>query len=133
MGEGVVKLFIDECLSPMLAERANERGNCWAQHARDLGRLRDSDEQVLDHCVNEDRIIITANAEDFRKLVGRVELPPGLIILPAVGREQSWSLLEAALEHAASKGDARAVMLNHVIEVDKEANCAMYELPGAKS
>ena len=131
MAESVVKLFIDECLSPTLAERANARGDCWADHPRDLNRLEDSDAEVLKRCLEEDRIIVTANAEDFRKLVGGVEIHPGLIILASVGRERQWALLELALEHASQRGEVRSVMLNHVIEVAKDGSCTFYELPAA--
>lgn len=75
-----MKLFIDECLSPELARRINEGGEFEAIHPRDRGRLRDKDARVLQRCLEEDRVIVTENAIDFRKLIGNVELHPGMII-----------------------------------------------------
>ena len=72
-------------------------------------------------------VIVTGNARDFRKLVGAVELHPGLIILPAIDREGTWRLLQRVIEFIATRGDPMKVMLNHVVEID--ASSAIAELP----
>jgi predicted nuclease of predicted toxin-antitoxin system len=79
-----VRLFIDECLSPTLARRLSESGAHDAVHPLDVGRRGESDHGIVERCVADDRIIVTGNARDFRRLLGIVELHPGLIILPAV-------------------------------------------------
>lgn len=124
-----MNLFIDECLSPELARRVNIGGEFTAVHPRDLGRLREPDHLVLKRCLDEDRVIVTENAVDFRKLVGKMEVHPGLIILPSVDREGSWKLLEAALEYLKALGEPTSVMINHVLEVGEGGACAIYELP----
>jgi predicted nuclease of predicted toxin-antitoxin system len=90
-------LFIDECLSPQLALRLNATGHFDAVHPLHVGRRGEADYRVLEWCLAEDRAIVTENARDFRRLVGKTDVHPGLIILPAVDREGTWKLLEAAL------------------------------------
>ena len=122
-----MRLFIDECLSPILARRLNRSGMHDAIHPLDLGRCGERDHKVLERCIAEDRVIVTGNARDFRKLVGAVELHPGLIILPAIDREGTWRLLQRVIEFIATRGDPMKVMLNHVVEID--ASGAIAELP----
>ena len=69
MGESRLRLFIDECLSPQLARHLNITGDHDATHPRDMGRLGEPDHVVLSRCLSEDRVIVTENAVDFRKLV----------------------------------------------------------------
>jgi predicted nuclease of predicted toxin-antitoxin system len=89
-----VRFFIDECLSPQLAIRLNHAGRHDAVHPLHVGRRGAPDHSVLAWCIEEDRIMVTQNARDFRRLIGRTELHPGLIILPSVGREGTWTLLQ---------------------------------------
>jgi len=128
VGKDELKLFIDECLSPSFVQRLAERGY-WAIHPRDYGRAGELDHEVLRRCLEEDRAIVTENAIDFRKLVGDVELHPGLIILPSLDRETSWALLERALAYLEGRGTPADVMVNHVLEVAADGSCTMYELP----
>jgi predicted nuclease of predicted toxin-antitoxin system len=118
VGQRGVKLFIDECLSPQLALRLNLTGRYDAVHPLHVGRRGEPDHLVLAWCIAEDRVIVTQNARDFRRLLAKVELHPGLIILPGIDREGTWKLLQAALEFADNSGNAPEVMMNHVLEVD---------------
>ena len=114
-----MKLFIDECLSPELVTRLNKAGY-HAVHPRNYGRAGELDHEVLQHCLAEDLTIVTENAIDFRKLIGSTELHPGLIILPSVNRERSWTLLETAIEHLTQQGDPGNAIVNHVLEVARD-------------
>jgi predicted nuclease of predicted toxin-antitoxin system len=87
-----VRFFIDESLSPQLAIRLNETSHHDAIHPLHVGRRGEPDHRVVERCVGEDRIIVTQNARDFRRLIGRVEIHPGLIILPAIDRQGTWRL-----------------------------------------
>ena len=49
-----MRLFIDECLSPVLAQRLNDSGLHDALHPRDYGRLGDPDHVVLRRCLDRD-------------------------------------------------------------------------------
>ena len=112
-----MRLFIDECLSPQLAIRLNNTGRHDAVHPLHVGRRGAPDHHVLAWCIEEDRIIVTQNARDFRRLIGRTELHPGLIILPSVDRERTWTLLQAALGFLESRGEPMSIIVNHVLEV----------------
>ena len=124
-----MRLFIDECLSPVLAKRLNDSGFHDAAHPRDYGRLGDPDHVVLQRCLTESRTIVTENARDFRKLVGATDVHPGLIILPAVGREQSWTLLHRVIAAIEVLGNANHVMINQVAEATAAGDVRLYALP----
>ena len=55
------------------------------------------DHQVLARRIGEDRVIVTQNARDFRRLIGKSRIHPGLIIVPSVDREGTWSALQTAM------------------------------------
>ena len=122
-----MKFFIDECLSPRLAKVLNASGYD-AFHPRDVSRLGERDDQVLKQCPEEDRTIVTNNAQDFRRLVGRVEIHPGLVILPSTSAEQSEALLRRAIDLAEEKDDPRKFMVNRVIEVAADGKSKIFEL-----
>lgn len=122
-------LFIDECLSPKIAHALNEAGECVALHPRNNGGCGDPDHVVLARAIDYDAVIVTQNAVDFRKLVGREEIHPGLIVLPAVGRDASAMLLEQAIRFLRDRGDPMDLMINHVLEVAENGEIIRYELP----
>jgi hypothetical protein len=72
---------------------------------------------------------LSGNARDFRRLVGKTEVHPGLIILPAVDREGTWKLLQAALAFIRERGELMDVMVNQVVEVDESGNITFSPLP----
>lgn len=114
--------------------RLVETGRHTAVHPRDIGRRGDPDHVVLRNAIAEDRIIVTENARDFRGLVGREELHPGLVILPCVSRDLCLHLLVTAIAfleaEAARAAEAPADhMVNRVIEVDVAGQCSIYRLP----
>jgi predicted nuclease of predicted toxin-antitoxin system len=115
-----VRLFIDESPPPDFALRLNATGAFDAIHPLHVGRRGEPDHRVLARCREEGRIIVTQNARDFRKLVGREADHPGLIILPGLGKSATWRLLQAALAFIASHGDPPALMQNHVLETPAE-------------
>jgi len=129
LGAGCLKLFIDECLSPQLARHLNMTGEHDAAHPRDMGRLGEPDHVVLSRCLAEDRVIVTENAVDFRKLVAREEVHPGLILLPSVARDASLRLLTEAIAHLASLGEPSDVIVNHVLEVSEAGTFTLSPLP----
>jgi predicted nuclease of predicted toxin-antitoxin system len=112
-----VRFFIDECISPSLSRHLNESGLHDAIHPRDRARLREPDRVVFARAIAEDRIIVTENAEDFRKLAAGVDLHPGLIILPSVARLEAQRLMDLVIEHL--------VRLNHERPQDGLVNSAL--------
>lgn len=126
-----MRLFIDECISPRMVDAVFELGH-YAEHPRNMGALRALDHEVLERCLDRDLIIVTHNARDFRKLVGRTDLHPGLIILEEGELEVSLHLIKGVIEHLmAVSGDEGpdAYMVNRVIEIDLAGNIKDYLLP----
>jgi predicted nuclease of predicted toxin-antitoxin system len=114
-----VRFFIDECISPSLGRHLNESGLHDAIHPRDRGRLRDSDRDVFALAIREDRIIVTENAGDFRKLAASVELHPGLIILPSVARSKAQRLMDLVVAYLLDAGGDRPqdLLVNAVLRI----------------
>ena len=114
-----MRFFIDECISPSLSRHLNEGGLHDAIHPRDRGRLQESDQVVFARAVQEDRIVVTENADDFRKLAANVELHPGLIILPSVARAEAQRLMELVVAYLLSASGDRPhdLLVNSVLTV----------------
>lgn len=123
-----MRFFIDECLSPILARRLNESGEHEAIHPLDFGRRGERDDVIVEHCLVEDRVIVTENARDFRALLGGVDLHPGLIILPAIDREGTWRMLQMVIAFLVARGDPMKIMVNHVAEIDLTGTITLYAI-----
>jgi predicted nuclease of predicted toxin-antitoxin system len=122
-----VRFFVDECLSPALARHLNLLG-LDALHPLDIGGRGKADYSVLRRCIEEDRILITQNAQDFRGLFGRVDMHPGLIILPSTGRSATLQLFGAVLAFLGEQSNPRDYMFNRVLEVKLEGTIAAYRM-----
>jgi predicted nuclease of predicted toxin-antitoxin system len=125
-----VELFIDECLSPQLAARLNLTGRYDAVHPLRVGRRGEPDHRVIEWCIAEDRIIVPENARDFRRLIGGCKLHPGLIVLPVLDREGTWTALQAALAFLEGGDTPVDVMVNHVLEIDVSDRMTLLPLTG---
>lgn len=129
-----MKLWIDECLSPTLVERANQRGY-WATCNRDRDLLGIRDEHLHQIVIEEEAVFATNNEADFAGLYRKVDLHTGLLILPQTdSREGQWPLLDAALDYieeraAASAETAAEWMLNKRVEVDSDGAARHEDLP----
>jgi Domain of unknown function (DUF5615) len=131
-----VKLWIDECLSPTLVERANRRGY-WATCNRNRDLLGIRDDALHRIVIDEEAVFVTNNEADFVVLCRRVDLHTGLLILPQTQRREAlWPLLDAALDYI--EGQARATtetaaewMLNRRVEVDPSGTATHEDLPDA--
>lgn len=124
-----MRLFIDECLSPSLALRLNESGVHDAIHPLHVGRRGAQDHTVLARCIDEDRVVVTENGRDFRVLVERAGLHLGLIILPCLERDVTWTLLQSALAWLAERGEPADLMVNHVLDLTGGGEPDFYALP----
>lgn len=133
-----MKLWIDECLSPTLVERANRRGY-WATCNRDRDLLGVSDRALRERVLEEEAVFVTNDEADFVALYQRVDLHTGLLILPQVEkREALWPLFGAALDYierqAKAEGETTAEwMLNKRVEVDSHGAPTHDDLPGIGS
>lgn len=133
-----MKLWIDECLSPTLVERANGRGY-WATCNRDRGLLGTLDENLHPIVIEEEAVFFTNNESDFVALCRNVDVHTGLVILPqADRREEQWPMLNAALDyieqHAeAARETAADWMINKRVEVGLDGTVIHEHLPSAAS
>lgn len=124
-----VRLFIDECLSPEFALRLAEAGHD-AIHPLHVGRRGEADHTVRDRCLAEDRVIVTENIGDFKALLSREAIHPGLIALPQGSKQQSWALLIKALQFLEGHGgESMDRMVNACLEFDADGEPVLAPLP----
>jgi predicted nuclease of predicted toxin-antitoxin system len=126
-----VRFFIDECISPSLSQHINRGGMHDAVHPRDRARLRDPDHVVFARAVEEDRIIVTENADDFRKLASSIEVHPGLIILPSIARAEAQRLMDVVIEYLTQAGGERPqdLLVNSVLTITSSGVIRIDALP----
>jgi predicted nuclease of predicted toxin-antitoxin system len=77
----IVKLLLDENLSPRVAEILRKEDGQDAVHIRDRGLLEAKDHEVLERAYAEDRVLATKKVDDFVQLARARELHPGIILL----------------------------------------------------
>ena len=120
-----MRLFLDECLSPRIAQQLNGEGVHVVFHPRDFGGLGAPDHDVLARCIEQDLVPVTQNARDFRALVAVQDVHPGLIILPCVGRARCETLLRAVIEFLSRHDDPMDVMVNHVVDITADTTITL--------
>jgi predicted nuclease of predicted toxin-antitoxin system len=129
-----MKLWVDEDLSPSLVDVAH-RNDLDATCNRNRGLLGRSDAEVLQHCIDEDRTLVTNNYGDFRQLCEKRAVHPGLILLPTPSREAQQRLLGVVLVYIEQQTklcgstDQGEFMINRVVEVDETGICTDFPLP----
>lgn len=135
-----MKLLIDECLSPALAEHARQRGHGESTHVVWRGWAGTKDWELIAHILDGDWTFVTRNAVDFRGPVGnpgttgqytRAEIHAGLICL--IGAEgMDLALQLELLDHALDLiGDDSLInqVLEVVIDDDGYISMRRYALP----
>ena len=111
----MIRLLIDEHLSPRLALRLSERG-IPAQHVAHVGLAGATDPEVWRYAFAHDFAVVTMNARDFLRLAADVPLHPGLIVLRESGltRDEQWARLAPIVDHLLAADEH---LVNRVIEV----------------
>ena len=127
-----MKFLLDECVPHEFVKRLAARGYPDAVHPIHIGLLGFRDDQIFRRAIDDDRIVITFNAEDFRKLLARVVVHPGAIMPEALEREPSWRLIEITLAFLELHPDPAGYMVNRVLEVSIRDGIRPYELPTAE-
>ena len=126
-----MKFLIDECLSPELAAIAREEG-FHSMHVTWIGLQSKSDRAIVQHAVEDDWVLVTNNAADFKRLTGRQEVHAGLIcinVAPGLMKLEAQKLLfRQALKQVA--GDDP---INTVVEIallaDSTVRTSRYSWP----
>ena len=101
-----MKLYLDEDISPRVSELLRKKGiNAVSAHQKDMRGA--SDEEQLTAAVNEERVMVTRNRNDFITLTVRFfqDLKPhfGLIIVPHSIPGSNFNLLANLLSECAEK------------------------------
>lgn len=114
MPPDALSFLIDECLHASLVDTANGLGYT-AYHIEHLGLKGAPDWQLWKRALQDDLILVTNNAQDFRKLSREADIHPGLVlILPMVRPEVQRQLFRLGLEYLAG----RTNLINRVFEID---------------
>ena len=123
-----VRLFLDECISPEIAHALSSQGDHVVLHPRNDGGLSAPDHRVLARCIDQNLVLVTQNARDFRSLVGRQAIHPGLVILPNLPRDQTERLIRAAVGYLVQIGNPMDAMVNCVLDVAEDGEMRLSDL-----
>jgi hypothetical protein len=123
-----VKFLVDECLSPSYVTSFSERGYPDTAHPLHIGLRAVRDDQIVARALDDDRIIVTSNARDFRRLLAETVLHPGAIFIEPLERPAAWKLILAALAFIEVQPRPADYMVNRVVEVSADAGVRPYLL-----
>jgi len=122
------RFLVDENLSVLLPKTAHARGY-EATHVNHRGLTQAKDWDILRLVAEENWILVTNNAIEFRGRFQRLVVHPGVVfILPAVPRSQQTALFSAALDSIERSPDT----VNTAIDIDyvgEQIRVRRYRLP----
>jgi predicted nuclease of predicted toxin-antitoxin system len=123
----VIRLLIDEHLSPRLVGRLAERG-VYARHLAHVGLAGATDPEVWRYAFANDFAVVTINARDFLRLAKGMPLHPGLIVLRESGltRSEQWAWLAPVVRHLL---ETEEPLINRVIEIWSVGHFDARDLP----
>jgi len=100
------KLLLDENLSASVANTLCTEDGIDACHVRDRDMLGVPDHSVLERAFAEDRILVTANVDDFVRLARQRELHAGMILVEdaTLKRDQQLAVIRAAVAFIEGNG-----------------------------
>ncbi len=135
-----LKLLIDECLSPELVDMAYAAGHYEATCVRNRGWLGVKDPELVRRVLDEDFVLVTHNARDFRGpgegapggLYARVEFHAGLVCLNSSFRmdlPRPRDLFEIALAELKGIGDLTNIALEVFEHDDGSVSVVRYTIP----
>ncbi len=115
-----IKLLIDEDLSPRAAVTLRDEDGIDAVAVRERGALGRPDHHVLELAFREERILVTANVADFRKLARSRELHAGIVLVEDGGllAGEQVQLLRIAVEHIQKELVEGRDMVNRLLFID---------------
>ncbi len=123
-----MKFLVDECLSPSYVGELAGRGYLDTVHPMHIGLLGVRDDLVIERAFADDRIIVTSNARDFRKLLSRMPIHPGAIVVEHLNRNRTWNLIAVALTFIELQLHPADYMVNRVVEVSATSGVRPYLL-----
>jgi predicted nuclease of predicted toxin-antitoxin system len=140
----IARLLIDECLSPGLVQQAHAAGHVESTCLRDRGRLGHKDHQVLAYALEQEFILVTRNAIDFRGageenpggLYAAVEVHPGLICIESadiLDYDTQQLIFAKVLEALTERADLTNTALEFFLDEDEQIFIDEYEIPAITS
>jgi len=124
-----LRFLIDENLSPALVDPARERG-FEAMHVNHLGLRTEKDWDLLKVIAEQDWVLVTNNAIEFRGRYGTIELHSGVIfLLPAVRRPEQVRLFKAVLDYVQVHPDMVNRALDVAFDPSGTVTVTLYALP----
>lgn len=128
-----MKFIVDECLSHTLVRDFQRRGYPDCEHPIHVGLRGVRDDTIIAKALLDDRIIVTSNARDFRRLLGSTPLHAGAIIIHAQESRLAWKLILAALAFIELQTHPADYMINRVVEASVTEGVRPYVLPPVDS
>ncbi len=123
-----MRFLVDECLHKDLVKIAHAAGY-EAYHVVDFGKAGAKDYQLREIIVKEEFVFVTNNAKDFKRLLEKTELHPGLVIVvPNVRPSIQDELLRSALDEIAKLPS----LVNKVLEIWSNDDVRICEMPELK-
>lgn len=121
----MLKLLLDENLS-LRAVRALRAEGYDIVHVQERSALGASDPVILELAFVEDRVLVTANIGDFRKLALAREVHPGLVLVEngAMRHEAQVALLRQILPEIVALGD----LVNRAVNVGMDGRLTVETL-----
>ncbi|MBI3180184.1 MAG: DUF5615 family PIN-like protein [Deltaproteobacteria bacterium] len=116
----IVRLLIDEDLSPWAAQRLASEDGTDAVHVRDRGKLGQRDNVILDLAYKEDRILVTANVADYLKLAASRDLHAGIVLMENgnLRRHEQLKTICSAVRKVRRELVVGRDMINRVLVID---------------
>jgi len=125
-----MKILIDEDLSPKIAEWLRVHKGIDALHVRDRGLLGKVDPVILEIAYCDDRILVTANVKDFRRLARQRELHPGIVFFlhGNLKVKKQLELMRIVMEALEQELEAGRDMVNRALEIEFDGKHQFYDL-----
>jgi predicted nuclease of predicted toxin-antitoxin system len=122
-----VKLLLDENLSPWVAQRLAREDHLDACGVRDRGMLNVPDHGVIELAYREDRIFVTSNVADFRKLARARELHPGIVLIEegSLSRQEQLDRVRIAIQRIRDESD----VVNKLVTVWPDGSTTVEVVP----
>jgi predicted nuclease of predicted toxin-antitoxin system len=112
------KLLLDENLSPAIALTLTREGFD-VVHVRDRGLLQATDVDVFARALQEDRILVTSDVDDFARIARAATVHAGLVFFEDGGllRADQLRLTRDALALIAAELTAGRDLINRVLRI----------------
>ncbi len=96
------RFWFDECVTPELEGEAHKLGfDATSNRSRRL--LKAKDPEVFEAVITEDRVLVTDNSRDFKRLAMAVAVHPGLIEISVHGLDEQLEAFSRVVAFAESE------------------------------